>query len=157
MEDTKLKPKSKDGMKLDRKPPRPVEREAPAEVIDMAIAAARAADARLGEDIVVLDLHGRSQVTDYFVIVTGKVDQQLAAIGREIADRLAALGCRTLSGRMAVAGGGWALMDYGAVVVHAFTPEVRNYYDLDLLWGDAPRVEWREPPSGKAADAAPQA
>jgi ribosome-associated protein len=116
----------------------------------MALAAARAAEARLGEDIVVLDLRGRCQVADYFVIATGKVEQQLAAIVRAIAERLAELGCRPLSGRTGAAGGGWVLIDYGPVVVHAFTPEVRNYYDLELLWGDAPRVEWREAQSPPA-------
>jgi len=110
----------------------------------MAVAAARAAEAKLGEDLLVLDLRGHSQVADYFVIVTGKVEPQLAAIVREVAGRLAALGCRPLSGRSSVAGGGWALMDYGPVVIHAFIPEVRAYYDLELLWGDAPKVEWRE-------------
>ena len=129
---------------MNRKPPRPAEREGQATAREMALAAARAADARLGEEVLVLDLQGRSQVTDYFVIVTGKVEQQLAAIFREIAGRLAELGCRPLSGRTGASGGGWALMDYGPVVIHAFTPEVRGYYDLELLWGDAPRVEWRE-------------
>ncbi len=133
---------------MNRKAPRPAEREAPPDIQEMALAAARAADAKLGEDIVVLDLRGRSQVADFFVIVTGKVEQQLAAIVREIGERLAALGCRPLSGRASTAGGGWALMDYGAIVVHAFTPEVRGYYDLELLWGDASRVEWRESQPG---------
>ena len=129
---------------MNRKPPRPAERGGLATSREMALTAARAADAKLGEDILVLDLAGRSQVADYFVIVTGKVEQQLAAIFREIAERLAGLGCRPLSGRSGATGGGWALMDYGPVVVHAFTPEVRGYYDLELLWGDAPRVQWRE-------------
>jgi ribosome-associated protein len=138
---------------MSRKPPRAAPRAELIGVEEMAIAAARAAEAKLGDDIQILDLRGRSQVADYFVIVTGKVDPQLAAIVREVAGRLAALGCRPLSGRSSVAGGGWALMDYGPVVIHAFTPEVRAYYDLELLWGDAPRVEWRQPASGGASDA----
>ncbi len=130
---------------MNRKPPRPTEREVQAGALEMAVAAARAADAKLADGVMVLDLQGRSQVADYFVIATGKVEQQLAAIVRGIAERLAELGCRPLTGRASTAGGGWALMDYGPVVVHAFTPEVRGYYDLELLWGDAPRVEWQDP------------
>ena len=111
----------------------------------MARAAARAVDNRLGEDILVLDLRGHSQVADFFVIATGKVEAHLEAIVRAVAERLAELGCRPLTPRQSVNAGGWALMDYGPVVVHAFTPELRNYYDLELLWGDAPRVEWKNP------------
>ena len=55
---------------------------------------------------------------------------------------MAALGAKPLGRAEAVTAGGWALLDYGAVVVHAFTPEIRDYYDLELLWGDAPHVEW---------------
>jgi ribosome-associated protein len=108
----------------------------------MALAAAWAADGRNGEDILVLDLRGRSQCADYFVIVTGRVEAQLAAIVTAAQEALAGLGCRALGRGESVAAGGWALLDYGPVVVHAFTPEVRNYYDLELLWGDAPRLEW---------------
>ncbi len=109
----------------------------------MAAAAARAADDRKAEDILVLDLRGRSQVADFFVIVTGQVEAQLSAIVKAAQEAMAALGARPLGRAEAVAAGGWALLDYGPVVVHAFTPEVRDYYDLELLWGDAPRVEWK--------------
>jgi ribosome-associated protein len=111
----------------------------------MAAAAARAADEKLGENILVLDLRGHSQVADFFVIVTGRVEAHLAAMVRAVAERLAGLGCRPLSPRQSVNAGGWALMDYGPVVLHAFTPELRNYYDLELLWGDAPRIDWKSP------------
>jgi ribosome-associated protein len=109
----------------------------------MAIAAALAADEKRGEDILVLDLRGSSRCTDYFVIVTGSVEAHLSATVKAAHEALAELGARPLGRGEAVASGGWALLDYGPVVVHAFTSEVRGYYDLELLWGDAPRIEWR--------------
>ncbi len=108
----------------------------------MAIAAALAADEKGGEDILVLDLRGRSQCADFFVVVTGRVEAHLSAVVKAAQEDLAKLGARVLGRAEAVASGGWALLDYGPVIVHAFTHEVRNYYDLELLWGDAPRVEW---------------
>ena len=140
----------------DRKPPRPTPGLPRAEPEEMAKDAARAADARRGEAVLILDLRGRSQVADFFLLVTGKVEPQLAAIVEAVAERLAGLGCRPLGPRAAIYGGGWAVMDYGPLVIHAFTPEVRNYYDLELLWGDAPRIEWREDGgSPQPADAGP--
>jgi ribosome-associated protein len=121
----------------------------------MAVAAARAADGRKGEDILVLDLRGRSQCADYFVIVTGKVEAQLGAIVRAVQESLAGLGVRPMGLGEAAGLGGWALLDYGPVVVHAFVPEVRNYYDLELLWGDAPRVKWWDGDAAPAGQPAP--
>jgi len=140
-----------------RKGPRPAERPEPPGAAEMAAAAARAADGRKAEDILVLDLRGRSQCADYFVIVTGKVEAQLTAIVRAVQESLAALGARALGLGESAGLGGWSLLDYGPVVVHAFVPEVRNYYDLELLWGDAPRLKWWEdsaqPPATAPAEA----
>jgi ribosome-associated protein len=110
----------------------------------MALAAARAADEKKGEDILVLDLRGRSQCADFFVIVTGRVEAHLSAIVKGTQEALAALGARALGRGESAGSSGWALLDYGPVVVHAFVPEIRNYYDLELLWGDAPRLAWWE-------------
>ena len=110
----------------------------------MAVAAARAVEARKGQDIMVLDLRGRSQVADFFVLATGRVDAHLTALCRAVAEALAGIGCRALSRGEAVTASGWALLDYGPLVVHAFTPELRGYYDMELLWGDCPRVDWEE-------------
>lgn len=116
-----------------------------AEPRDLAVAAARAIDEKMGADIQILDLRGRSQVADFFVVATGKVQAHLAAMGRAAVERMAGLGVRPLSLRESAGSAGWVLMDYGPVVVHAFLPELRAYYDLELLWGDAPRIEWQEP------------
>lgn len=108
----------------------------------MAMAAARAADERKAREVLVLDLRGRSQCADFFVIATGLVAGHLKAVGEAVVARLAELGCRPLSLGESASSSGWTLLDFGPVVAHAFTPELRAYYDLELLWGDAPRVDW---------------
>jgi len=110
----------------------------------LAIEAARIAGDRHGEDIVVLDLRGISPVADYFVIFTGTSSRQMGGVADEIADTAAKAGHRVLH----VAGlrsGQWVLLDFFDVVVHIFDDEHRQYYDLELIWGDAPRVRWKRP------------
>ena len=106
-----------------------------------AVEAARlAADSRCRE-VIVLDLRGRSPVTDYYVIATGTSDRQLRAVADEIGRHGATQGNRPWR----VAGmdaGAWILLDFVDVVVHLFGQDVRHYYDLEMLWGDAPRVGW---------------
>jgi len=107
----------------------------------LAVAAARLAHDRHCEDIVVLDLRGVSPVTDYFVICTGTSDVQMRAVGEEIADSAAKAGQKVyhVAGRDSAR---WVLLDFVDVVVHIFDDEHRGYYDLELIWGDAPRVRW---------------
>lgn len=94
------------------------------------------------EDVTVMDLRGMSPVTDYFVICSGTSDRQM----RTAAEDAIAYGKRmgeppfSLSGLESPT---WVLVDFVNVVLHVFTPEHRSYYDLELLWGDAPRIEWR--------------
>ena len=109
----------------------------------LAIGLARAADEKLGEDIVILDLRGKSPVTDYFVVVTANNPRQQDAIVGEIAGKASELGERPY-GKEGVGAARWALLDYIDVVVHVFGKDWRELYDLELLWGDAPRVEWRQ-------------
>ena len=104
-----------------------------------AIAAAKVAAERHCTDIVVLDLRGKSPATDFFVIATGTSDRQM----RTVADEISEVGRGRGFNRFGSAGyeqSKWILLDYIDVVVHIFDNEYRNYYDLDLLWGDAKRV-----------------
>ena len=99
-----------------------------------------AADTRC-EEVLILDLRGDSPVTDYYVIATGTSDRQMRAVADEIGRYGADRGNRPWH----VAGmdsASWILLDFVDVVVHLFSQDVRHYYDLELLWGDAPRVEW---------------
>ena len=107
-----------------------------------AAAAARAAEETNAEDISVLDLRGRSPVTDYFVICTGTSDRQM----RTVADDVSRVGAEKGFPAWHVEGresGTWILLDFVDVVVHIFDRKHREYYELELIWGEAPRVRWR--------------
>ena len=93
------------------------------------------------EDLVVLDLRGLSDVTDFFVICHGTSDRQVVAIADNIEERLRPelrVKPAHVEGRRRAE---WVLMDYIDFVVHVFLAEKREFYRLERLWGDAPRVE----------------
>lgn len=109
--------------------------------LEVARLAADAASFKGAEDICIVDLTGLSDVCDYFVIATGNNTRMVDAVVDEIEEKVAkACGEHPFSieGREERS---WILMDYGSVVVHSFTPEAREYYRLEKLWGDAPHVE----------------
>jgi ribosome-associated protein len=108
---------------------------------ELAIVAARTAAENRAEDVVVLDLRGMSPVTDFFVICSGTSDRQMRAVYDDVEERGKKLGWRPF-GSAGYESSTWLLLDFVDVVVHIFAPEYRRYYDLELLWGDAPRVEW---------------
>ncbi len=91
-------------------------------------------------DVLVLDLRGISTATDYFVIAGGTSDVQVKAIADHIVDELKKEGVRPehVEG---LRGGRWVLLDYVDFVVHVFHPQARQFYQLENLWGDAPRWE----------------
>ncbi len=109
---------------------------------EFAQAAARIAQELHCTDIVVLDLRGLSSATDYFVIATGTSDRQR----RTVADEVSALARERDMYRFGRAGyeqGRWILLDFVDVVLHLFDPEYRQFYDLELLWGDAEKIDYR--------------
>ena len=90
-------------------------------------------------DIVELDLHGVLGYTDYFVVATGGTDRQVKAIHDRIHE-----GMKKEHGQLprrveGVSEARWILMDYWDVIVHIFTPEAREFYRLEQLWGEAPK------------------
>jgi ribosome-associated protein len=110
------------------------------EGIELATAAARGADDKQAEDILVMDLRGLSTIADYFVICSGSSLPHLKAIHREIFDQLATgheLKPRTMEGNPESQ---WLILDYGDVIVHVMHADKRVYYSLEDLWNDAPRV-----------------
>jgi ribosome-associated protein len=111
------------------------------EARQFAIEAARIANDLKCEDVVVMDLRGLSSVTDFFVIATGSSDRQLRSVAERIEEYGHKVGSRVF-GRSGVEQGQWLLIDFVDVVVHLFDGERRAYYDLELLWGDAPKVNW---------------
>jgi ribosome-associated protein len=112
---------------------------------DLAIAAARAADDKLGRETVILEVGDVLAITDYFVITAGNNDRQVKAILDEVEAQLTAShGLKPLRVE-GLDNLTWVLMDYGAFVVHIFAEETRSYYELERLWKDVPRVAWQEP------------
>ncbi len=117
----------------------------------LARACALLADQRKAEQIVVLNVGPLAFFTDYFVIATGRNERQIRAISRQVQERARETGCEIV-GVEGEPQSGWVLIDLGGTVVHLFDPEARELYDLELLWGEAPRIEWQaaEPLGGPA-------
>jgi ribosome-associated protein len=88
--------------------------------------------------VVVIDMHKLTPMCDFFVICSGKSEVHVRAISEEIDTRMRERGVKPahIEG---LSDGRWVLMDYLSVVTHVFTPEAREYYDLEHLWADAPR------------------
>jgi ribosome-associated protein len=106
----------------------------------LARACAAAAADKKAEDIEIIDLQGVSSFTDYFVVCTGTSDPQLKAIAGGIRAAIReefGIGPASEDGYPA---SHWVVIDYGQVVVHVFHEDKRQYYTLEDLWGDAPRV-----------------
>src|SRR5262245_31084230 len=91
-------------------------------------------------DIVGLDMRDISSITDYFLLCSGGSDRQVRAIADAIDETLGASGVALL-GMEGYREGHWILMDFGDVIVHVFSPETREYYDLERLWANAPRID----------------
>jgi len=120
---------------------RAARRIAEAKARELAVRTAAIADADKCSDVVVLDLRGLSPICDYYVIATGTSDRQMRAVSDNIEEMGRGLGEKPfrVTGRNE---GTWIVVDYVDVVVHLFDAEHRRYYDLELLWGDAPKVDW---------------
>lgn len=105
-----------------------------------ALAVAAAAAEKKGIDIRVLDLREMNAFTDFFVIASGSSDRHARAVADSVLVELARQGERPL-GIEGEEKGRWILVDLGDVVLHVFQPEVRDFYALERLWGDAETVE----------------
>ena len=95
-------------------------------------------------DLTVLSVGALTSIADYFIICTGRSDRQVQSIAQGLEEALNQAGISLLSVEGANRGH-WILMDFSDVVVHIFYEPVRQFYDLDGLWGHAPRVELPEP------------
>jgi len=106
-----------------------------------ACVAARIAADNKGGDVVVLDLRSCTPMFDYFVIATGTSRRQIHTLAEEIDAGLRAEGDE----RMGIEGyeaSKWVVQDYGDIVIHVFDTDTRDYYKLEELWADAPKVDW---------------
>ena len=103
--------------------------------------AAKVAADNKGRDILVLDMRSCTPLYDYFVISTGSSRRQIHTIAEESDAALRAEGDTRL-GIEGYEASKWVVQDYGDVVIHVFDPDTRDYYKLEELWSDAPRVVW---------------
>ena len=118
---------------------------------ELAIRLARALDAKKAFNIHILEVEDLTTVTEYFVIATGNSTTHVGALADEAEFQLGREGVQVLRTE-GHDGKRWVLLDYGCVIVHVFTQEAHDYYDLEHLWADAkaiPASEWL--PENKAA------
>ena len=109
--------------------------------LDRACLCARVAAENKGRDVVVLDMRGITPLYDYFVIATGLSRRQIHTITEDVDAALRERG----DVRLSVEGyeaSSWVVQDYGDLMVHVFNPQTREYFALEALWADAPRVDW---------------
>jgi ribosome-associated protein len=94
-------------------------------------------------DLVVLDVREHTSIADYFIVCSGRSDRQVQSIAQGLEENAAEEGIKPF----AIEGtqrGHWVLMDFSDVIVHVFYQPVREFYDLDGLWGHAPRARLPE-------------
>jgi len=106
---------------------------------DKALLVAELAEAKLGEDTVILDMRHASNITDFFVIVSASSAKRCQAIAEHIEAALREKG-EAVSNIEGLSEGLWVLIDAYEVVAHIFYNDVRRFYNLEGLWGDAPRI-----------------
>lgn len=124
----------------------------PTDPLTWALEAATAADDKLGSETVIIDVGDVIGITGHFVITSGRNTRQVRAITDAIEERVADAGGPrplTVEGRDEYR---WVLMDYGDFVVHVFDADAREYYSLDRLWSDRPRVPLPTAIGGRTSD-----
>ena len=108
--------------------------------IDLARAAAAAAEDKLASKIVALDVSEQLALTDIFVLASAPNDRQVSAIVDSVEDKLRELGVKPVR-REGERNGRWVLIDFSDIVVHVQHEEERNYYQLERLWKDCPAID----------------
>jgi ribosome-associated protein len=114
------------------------------QVREWARTAARAASAKGGEDTVIIEVGLVLAITDAFVITSGRNSRQVKTIAEEVEARLKVEGDIKPLRVEGLSDSHWVLLDYGDLVIHVFLDETREFYDLERLWSDAPRVAWED-------------
>lgn len=96
------------------------------------------------EDVLVFDVRGLSQLTDYIVIATGTSDRQMKSVAGDVGELGREHGLQRI-GSERDDSSTWIVMDFVDAMIHLFEPATRGHYDLEMMWGDAKRVPWRRP------------
>ena len=108
--------------------------ESPADLLGLIV---HTLDEGKAEDIVVIDLAGKSSLADHLVIASGRSSRQVTALADQVASKLKDAGHGRITGE-GKEHGDWVLLDAGDVIIHLFRPEVRAFYNLEKMWGAAP-------------------
>ncbi len=109
-----------------------------------------ALDAKSAEDVILFDMSKLLVVTDIFLLATGSSRRNVLTLADETVAALRELDREPIR-KEGTDHGQWVLVDYGDIVIHVFDRETREYYDLERLWADAPRIEFE--PSSSTAEA----
>ena len=123
--------------------------------LQKAHAAAEAALDKKALEPVLLDLSDEDSYTDYLLVVSARSDRQVRSIAEHVVEALTAEGYKLL-GVEGLREGRWALVDFGDVVVHVFYHPLREFYDVEGLWGDAPRIPLAVPPDQRIRPSDPE-
>ncbi len=113
----------------------------------LALCAARAASDLKATDVLILDVGTLLSITGYFVIASASNPRQVRAVVDDIEAKVKAQLGRVPMRTEGIREQQWTLIDYGDVVVHVFLDSVREFYEIERLYMDAPRVEWESPAS----------
>jgi len=108
---------------------------------ELALLSAKAMDDKKARDISILELKDLSLITDYFVLANGTSRTQTQAIADNVEEELEKAGLKLIR-REGYPEGRWILLDFGLIIVHIFQEEERLFYNLERLWGDAPRLQY---------------
>lgn len=114
------------------------------DVTNWVVTAARAADAKNGADTLILEVGAVLAITDYFVITSASNTRLVKSLTDEVEDAVRKAGGPSPLRREGLDDLRWVLLDYGDFVLHVFLDEARSFYELERLWRDVPRVEWRD-------------
>ena len=129
-----------------------------ADIRELVIVAARAADDKKADDVIILDVGETLAITDAFLIASAGNSRLVATIADTIEAAVKAAGGPGPIATEGLEEASWVLLDFGGFVVHVFLDETRRYYDLERLWADAPKIEWRDNsrPAPPVVSAVPQ-
>jgi len=109
---------------------------------DRALLCARIGEENNAKNVLVLDMRGITPIYDFFVVLTGASRRQIHNLAEEIDAAMRSAGDERLS-IQGYQASRWVVQDYGDVVVHVFDADSRSYYNLEDLWADARRVDWK--------------
>jgi len=110
--------------------------------LEQAIQCARIGADNKAKDIVILDLRGITPIFDFFVLMTGASRRQIHTLAEETDDYMRSEG----ESRLTIQGyqaSRWIVQDYGDIIIHVFDQDSREYFALEDLWADAPRIDWK--------------